>query len=107
MDDLISRQAAIDHLQHRLMETAINNVGVVDDVDYVYEDLSDNRIEAWIDELPSVQPEQKTGRWIDRYHNGNWYCSNCGAVVEKDEQDNHNWYFCYHCGAKMESEESE
>ena len=56
--------------------------------------------------LPSVT--QKSGKWVDQYNDENWHCSKCGAIVEKDEQMNHNWYFCYHCGAKMfEPQESE
>ena len=39
--------------------------------------------------------------WEDTYNDGDWHCSNCGAIVEKYEQINHNWYYCYHCGAKM------
>ena len=56
--------------------------------------------ERIIEQLPSVTVRQ-TGEWIDQYNDGNWHCSKCGAIVEKDEQINHNWYFCYHCGAKM------
>lgn len=44
----------------------------------------------------------KHGRWIDKYNDGNWHCSECGAIVEKNEQNRHNWYRCYHCGAKMD-----
>ena len=44
------------------------------------------------------------GRWIDKYGNGDLYCSECGAVMEKHEHINHNLYFCYHCGAKMDEE---
>lgn len=47
----------------------------------------------------------RQGRWIDQYNDGNWHCSICGAIVEKDEQDRHNWYWCYHCGAKMKGQE--
>lgn len=47
-------------------------------------------------------PDNATnGEWVDQYDDGNWHCSKCGAIVEKDEQINHNWYFCYHCGTKM------
>ena len=47
-------------------------------------------------------PDNATnGEWVDQYNDGNWHCSKCGAIVEKDEQTNHNWYFCYHCGKKM------
>ena len=47
--------------------------------------------------------DEKTARWEDTYKDGDWHCSNCGAIVEKDEQINHSWYYCYHCGAKMEN----
>ena len=43
----------------------------------------------------------KEAMWEDKYNDGDWHCSNCGAIVEKDEQGRHNWYYCYHCGAKM------
>lgn len=53
--------------------------------------------------LPSVNPQPKTAYWehSDREHPEDWHCSNCGAIVEKDEQHWHNWYYCYHCGKKM------
>ncbi len=55
--------------------------------------------------IPSANvAEIKHGRWIDRYNDGDWHCSECGAIVEKDEQNRHNWYRCYHCGAKMDEE---
>ena len=46
--------------------------------------------------------ETRHGKWIDQYGDGDWHCSRCGAIVEKDEQRRHNWYRCYHCGAKMD-----
>lgn len=56
MDDLISRQAATKHLKHRLYQTAMNNV----DLAGVFSEIADNRIETWIEEVPSAQPVQ----WI-------------------------------------------
>lgn len=56
-NDLIRRQDAIEHLKKRLYETALNN-----DTDYTYyEEIADNRVDVWMDEVPSAQPEQ---RWI-------------------------------------------
>ena len=60
-DDTISRQAAIEHLKKRLIETAINNTGVTARCDSIFEDTADNRIGTWINEVPSAQPEP---RWI-------------------------------------------
>lgn len=53
--------------------------------------------------FPTIDAEPiKHGRWENKYDNGNWHCSMCGAIVEKDEQNRHNWNRCYHCGAKMD-----
>lgn len=59
-DDLISRQAVIEHLSKRLYETALNNV----DKSEVYTDIAENRLTGWVDELPSIQPKEKPGKWI-------------------------------------------
>jgi hypothetical protein len=53
MDSLISRQSAIDHLKKRLYETALNNVSDAD----LYQEIADNRIDIWVNEMPSAQPE--------------------------------------------------
>ena len=39
--------------------------------------------------------------WKDRFNDGDWHCSNCGAIIEKDEQTRHYWVYCYHCGRRM------
>ena len=56
-----------------------------------------------IDETPTedVAPI-KHGKWVDWCNDGDWHCSNCCAIVEKEEQSSHNWYYCYHCGARMD-----
>ena len=56
--DSINRQATIEHLKKRLIETAINNAGVIARCDSIFEDTADNRIGTWINEVPSAQ------RWI-------------------------------------------
>lgn len=61
MRKLIDSEAAIKHLKKRLIETAINNTGVTARCDSIFEDTADNRIGQWLNEVPSVQPEQ---RWI-------------------------------------------
>lgn len=57
----------------------------------------------YINKLPTVEAEPvKHGHWEDKYGDGDWHCSVCAAIVEKDEQNRHNWNRCYHCGAKMD-----
>ena len=43
----------------------------------------------------------ETSSWEDTYGDGNLHCSHCGAILEPDELNRHNWYYCYHCGNKM------
>jgi len=53
MDDLISRQKALEHLRKRLIQTANNNVGFVCDAGATFEDASE-RVKTWLDEVPSI-----------------------------------------------------
>lgn len=70
------------------------------------EELTEFYSQEAIDNAPTVDADPvRHGEWQDRYSNGDWYCSECGAIVEKDEQSRHNWYRCYHCGAKMDGGE--
>lgn len=91
-DDLISRQAVIEHLSKRLYETALNNV----DKSEVYTDIAENRLTVWVDELPSVQPKEKTGQWISNRHTDTVLCSECKKCYGDE------FKFCPNCGAKME-----
>lgn len=57
-----------------------------------------------IDEIPVIDAVPvKRGKWLFDEFDGSAQCSECMAVVEADEWENHNWYFCYHCGARMEN----
>lgn len=53
MDELISRQKALEHLRKRLIQTANNNVGFVCDAGLTFEDASE-RVKTWLDEVPSI-----------------------------------------------------
>ena len=101
MDDLISRQAAIDAIygcyiggKEKVENAPINDLyaeGLADAVDAIWE-------------LPSVQPTRPTGRWIDIQYfeaDDTYYRPKCPFCnTEPKEYSN----YCPNCGARMERE---
>ena len=85
--DLISRQAAIDALWK-----------VKDERDSVYYTSAIHTAVETLEQLPSAQPEPKTGRWIKMSDSVGTYhcCSRCGR------EGTRMWKYCPHCGTKME-----
>lgn len=113
MDDLISRQAAIECLKTKIAEI-------------FFKETAEKNVEKWLNELPTVQPEQKTGRWVTQFDGTLHYCSECGwALMDTESGDlpymgidyhrsnEERWTccpewceelmnYCPNCGAKME-----
>jgi len=89
MDDLISRQMAIDALREYKTEPNIS-----DDESEIkgYNDGIDLTISV-LSTLPSVQPERKKGKWI--YNPPMYDCDQCGAEIYDPSP------FCPMCGADM------
>ena len=66
--DTISRAQALEHIQHRLYETALNVNGKkgTDDIRDIYEDIAERQIVTWIKEikptckLPASEQQVKT-----------------------------------------------
>ena len=84
-DDLIRRQDAVSRMSDLICELKSERLPTWDEV---YNAMSD---------LPSIQPEQKTGRWIistDGYYP---YCSIC----KNEPQGRIMTDYCPNCGAKM------
>lgn len=91
MSDLIDREKAIE---------AISKLPVkVDNLGYTWMIAID--VLKQIDDIPSEQPEQKKGKWIDtdNYYQ-RWKCSECGYHT-RDAEPN----YCPSCGAEMRSKE--
>lgn len=99
MNELISRQAAIDAAIKADME---NNDGI----------LSEKRarvLEEHISYLPSAQPKRKRGKWKTAYLDHEamgerphiYYCSVCCNCIA------HPTSFCPNCGADMREEEQD
>ena len=90
MDDLISRQAAIEDIKE--CAQAAHSIHEWDmEQGYI------NAIEC-LEELPSAEPECIRGRWIEKPHvHGVAYCSLCDYELHTNDTN-----FCPNCGAKME-----
>lgn len=96
MDDLISRQAAIDAAD-RTDYTGL----AVEDVKAVTDEV--------VKELKKLPSAERHGRWVKGdemadyprvpYKSWETYCSCCGAIKEQSNDG-----FCGNCGARMEVE---
>lgn len=94
-NDLISRQAVLDVLnKHSIM------FGY-----HLPEEF--HEVKEEIRGLPSAQPEQKTGEWIDGHRSRwdgtfHWFrkCNQCDYEREDDNSDK-DTIFCPNCGARM------
>lgn len=85
MDDLISRRAAIECLKTKIAEM-------------FFKETAEKNVEKWLNELPTVQPEQKIGRWIE--YCGDLHCSVCG-FRNSDHYCLGKGIACPNCGAFM------
>ena len=105
-EDYISRVEARKHIYDMLVKCAISNEGYKTEADKVYMDIADNRLDIWFEELPSVQPARKKGKWKelgytipDVQSNKEWECNQCHR--------SYRWFeptpnYCPNCGAEME-----
>lgn len=99
MDDLISRQVVIEIIQS-MYPGILRIPWMRKDWQKRYEPYI--RVENAIRELPSAQPEQKTGRWGKRYisdYRFQYCCSECGMIQVYGEPN-----YCPNCGARMDGE---
>ena len=86
MDDLISRQQAIEVASRECHELR----GVF------------SYIEKGLKALPPIEP--KNGRWIEN-DNGTWSCNRCHSWIPDEQHYYAN--FCLYCGADMREGEQE
>lgn len=100
MNELISRQAAIDAFYIQSDDDGWW-VGTAQDA------------ETLLKGLPSAEPV-KHGRWIWNKRLGEWYCSNCDRImkpyiVEKSEGEYEmaQPFYCGWCGARIDLDEVE
>ena len=78
----------------------------------VVHQCEENNSPSWVwremlSQLPSVQPKQKTGRWVLGGYDDHYYiCDKCGCIASEYYQKP-QFSFCPNCGARMESEQNE
>ena len=107
MDDLISRQAAIDALDVLCQEHRYRIPGereTYSEYNEAWQDALD-RAEGLIFNLPTIQPEPQEGHWI--WVAGELMCSECRTIYSDLYPDYDNAVACPHCGAKMKGEQNE
>ena len=125
-NDTISRQAAIEALSKAMPSlTTPDGCGELDHDIYIAQEtiVDDMRI---INDLPSAQPERKTGKWIGDaetfykevnekgggvnentpYFVDDIACSECLALFSVITNETEHFNYCPNCGAKMEGAES-
>lgn len=77
----------------------------VDSLDITRDDWKG--IIEYIDELPPIQSERKTGHWVYRPEWSKcgdvWSCSECGEKTSQSVMREPRFKYCPMCGAKMES----
>ena len=98
MDDLISRQAAIDAIR----ESTSKYTGFMDMEMYT----DDDAVEA-IEGIPPAQPKRNKGIWLpdNRCGGGYWVCSSCKNPTEAFAA-NVLYKYCPFCGADMRGEKN-
>ena len=58
------------------------------------------------EQLPSAQPERKTGEWIDYTDEGYVECPFCHSATNCDGNKD-ELHFCFSCGADLRGEQDE
>lgn len=93
--DAISRQAVLDAIEE-LKKIHFDRVVVL------------NKVRDRVLDLPSVNPQEKTGKWIKDNPFLKPYCSECGkSCIGLHGFDYTVSEYCPNCGARMESEGEE
>lgn len=107
-------EKAVNALQKEPCEDAVSRQAVLDliDSDWKYEGL-----EMGVANLPSVTPQQKTGRWISHSEHCEmnnlrpsglgcyFWCSKCDCGIDYKYFHMVNYNYCPHCGADMRGAE--
>ena len=112
---LIDADAAIDTLNEQIEQCnkALGSfdISLKDEYAIKVERASLEAYKEQLENMPSIQPERKTGRWIPDntdYYRTKFICSACGESEEVPTTGfgyGTMWDYCPMCGAKMEGGE--
>ena len=96
MNDLISRQAAIDALDGKFNITGRENAETIRD--YI------NGVDKKLRELPSAE---RRGRWVKVAEGWGslWKCDQCGEMTVETVMGKPRANYCPNCGSRMDLEE--
>ncbi len=110
MDDLISRQAAIDEIRKcRFVVDAIKKIRALPSAQPEPPEECERCMMEHTDEMEKLEAElamaqPKTGRWISAdaiFGRVPFYCSECGENTRDTVMGKPRWNFCPNCGADM------
>lgn len=99
-EDCISRQAVLDAMSHTWKHICFvaRRKQPTKGEKAVYFDMC-----GAVRQIPSVTPQQKTGRWVYELEDWNkWTCSECGWSKRADVHVRLGYNYCPNCGARME-----
>lgn len=86
MDDMISRQAAIEFIKDHSYPVRYDETSIE-------QGMTLTGIEQALNEVPTIQSQQKTGYWFD-VGSLSCRCSECGGKSNRESR------YCPNCGAK-------
>lgn len=96
MDDLISRQAAIDAICEHGVDLERRGITVLAVV---------NHKQVTVDLLEELPSAERHGRW-EHLGGDEWFCTACGHVITTEGSWERPWQkYCEECGARMEATE--
>lgn len=99
-EDCISRQAVLDTIDKLKFNHYFERGEYIGEDTVEIEIVNADRMRDTVEDLPSVAPARKKGKWIKK-NCDLLYCSEC------DLPSMHPWPYCERCGAEMRGEENE
>lgn len=116
-DDADALDMAIKALEQEPCEDAVNRQAVCEFLENHAKTYDDVRVRIGLkagsslvanpDNVPSVTPARKKGKWLNRNTSGYRFygkCSECGEELCMDIMDTDGMKYCPYCGAKMDEE---